>query len=213
MQTQLELQTEIATGNATLRVVKVGGSLLDWPPLRERLARWLTARPADATILMAGGGDFTDAVRRAQSLHGFDDETAHWLCVKALSVTARLLAQLLPNARLTGSLDELLVWTCEGKAPIVFDAADFLCQDEPQAPGMVLPHDWTATTDSIAARIAQLTSAGELVLLKSADPPPHQSLAELSAVGYVDDHFPLAAAGLPSLRLVNLRGFQAVLRE
>jgi len=207
MQTQFESSKEFATGDAVLRVVKVGGSLLDWPLLRELLARWLAAQPAAATVLIAGGGDLTDAVRRAQSLHGFDDETAHWLCVKALSVTARLLAQLLPNARLTGSLDELLVWACEGNAPIVFDTADFLCQDEPQAPGTVLPHDWTATTDSIAARIAQLTSADELVLLKSADPPPYQSLAELSATRYVDEHFPLAAAGLPSLRLVNLRRF------
>ena len=34
--------------NDSLRVVKVGGSLFDWPELRERLHRWLSdAIPAD----------------------------------------------------------------------------------------------------------------------------------------------------------------------
>ena len=60
------------------------------------------------------------------------------------------------------------------------------------------------TSDSIAARLAEVLGADEVVLLKSQDPPSQASLAELAASGYVDAWFPEAAAGL-SVRLVNLR--------
>jgi len=189
-----------------VRIVKVGGSLLDWPLLKNRLQEWLAAQPAVGSVLIAGGGDLTDSIRRAQAIHPFDDEAAHWMCVQALSVTARLLATLLPDPRLTNSLAELSASLRSGGSTVVFDPATFLQHDEPHEPGAVLPHDWTATTDSIAARLAAVTKTSELVLLKSADPPPAVSLAELASAGYVDRHFPLAAAGLPRICLVNLRG-------
>jgi aspartokinase-like uncharacterized kinase len=188
-----------------LRIVKVGGSLLDWPLLKDRLTAWLARQPAACSVLIVGGGDLTDAIRRVQAIHRFDDETAHWLCVRALSVTAQMLATLLFEARVTSSLDEFSAFAQSGVATVVFDPATFIRQEEPRAPGVVLPHDWTATTDSIAACLAVLTLADELVLLKSADPPPGKSLAELAAAGYFDQHFPIAAAGLPWVRLVNLR--------
>ncbi|HEX5103382.1 MAG TPA: hypothetical protein VFV87_06205 [Pirellulaceae bacterium] len=188
-----------------LRIVKVGGSLLDWPQLAEQLSRWLESQPRQPSVLICGGGDFTDAVRRAQAIHRFDDETAHWMCVRALSVTAQLLARLLPGAKLAGSLDDVVALARGGAEQIVFDAGAFLRAEEPQVVGLPLPHDWTATTDSIAARIAELTGASELILLKSSDPPPHRSLADLAVAGYVDEHFPLAAAELPAIRLVNVR--------
>lgn len=189
-----------------LRIVKVGGSLLDWPLLKDRLAAWLARQPAACNVLIAGGGDVTDAIRRAQAIHRFDDEAAHWTCVRALSVTAQMLAAMLPESKLIGSLAELDTSVRSGASILVFDPASFLRHDEPQAPGMILPHDWTATTDSIAARLAALTLATELVLLKSADPPHGASLADLAAVGFVDQHFPIAAAELTWVRLVNLRG-------
>ena len=189
-----------------VRIVKVGGSLLDWPLLKNRLQAWLAAQSAGGSVLIAGGGDLTDAIQRAQAIHHFDDEAAHWMCVQALSVTARLLATLLPDARLTNSLAELRASLRSERSTLVFDPATFLQHEEPPAPGEALPHDWTATTDSIAARLAAATKASELVLLKSADPPPAAALAELASAGYVDRHFPLAAAVLPRVRLMNLRG-------
>lgn len=189
-----------------MRIVKVGGSLLDWPPLKEQLAAWLAAQRPDCHVLIAGGGELTNAIRRAQAIHAFDDEAAHWMCVQALSVTAQLLAQLIPGATLIGSLEELRAAAATGKSPLVLDPAEFLQHEEPLAGGTPLPHDWTATTDSIAARLAAVAAASELVLLKSADPPAWSSLAELAAARFVDEHFPIAAHGLPSVLLVNLRG-------
>ena len=189
-----------------LRIVKVGGSLLDWPLLKDRLTAWLATQPVACNVLIAGGGDLTDAIRRAQEFHRFDDEAAHWLCVRALSVTAQMLVALLPEVSCTSSFDELSAAVRSSTSILVFDPAGFLRQVEPHSPATALPHDWTATTDSIAARLAALSLATELVLLKSADPPPGVPVAELAASGFVDQHFPIAAAGLPRVRLVNLRG-------
>ena len=118
----------------------------------KRLNAWLAEQPPACNVLIAGGGDFADAVRRAQSIHRFDDETAHWMCVRSLSVTAHLLGQLFPNAITARSLDDVLTVALNRAAPIIFDPADFLRHDEPQTPGMPLPHDWTATTDSKIGR-------------------------------------------------------------
>lgn len=188
-----------------LRIVKVGGSLFDWPLLGERLADWLDRQPPAKNVLIAGGGPLTDAVRRAQAVHQFDDEAAHWMCVAAIAVSARLLAALLPRATMARSFDQALFMAGTTENCIVFDPSGFLHDDEPQAPGASLPHDWTATSDSIAARVATLMSAEELVLLKSADPPAYGSLADLAAAGYVDANFPLAAAAIRSVRMVHLR--------
>jgi aspartokinase-like uncharacterized kinase len=57
------------------------------------------------------------------------------------------------------------------------------------------------TSDSIAARIAGILDAEELVLLKSADPP-----AQLQPP-YVDEYFVQAAEGLTCVRSVNLRRY------
>jgi dihydroneopterin aldolase len=187
-----------------LRIVKLGGSLLDWPPMAERLNEWLAVQRRACAVLIAGGGDFTDAVYRAQLVHHFDDESAHWKCVRALSVTAALLGRMLPGVHVANSLDDVLEIAGSGASIVVFDPARFLEADEPHAPGQPLPHEWSATTDSIAARTANLLSAPELVLLKSADPPAG-SLADLTAVGYVDSHFSVAAARIQTIRLVNLR--------
>jgi aspartokinase-like uncharacterized kinase len=187
------------------RIVKVGGSLLDWPLLKDKLVAWLASQSPARNVLLAGGGDLTDAIRRAQAIHQFGDQDAHWMCVRALSVTAQMLSRILPDAMLATSLDELPAADSLEASVLVFDPSGWLRQEEPGAPGQQLPHDWTATTDSIAARLATLTTASELVLLKSADPPPAASLAELAAVGYVDQHFFAAAMGLPLVRLVNFR--------
>ena len=65
---------------------------------------------------------------------------------------------------------------------------------------------WDVTSDSIAARIADLLGSDELVLLKSSLPEPQvATLDEAAAAGFVDRCFPCYAAKLPLVRLVNLR--------
>lgn len=189
-----------------LRVVKVGGSLFDWPELPRALRDFLQAEPAAVNVLLAGGGDLAEAIRRADATLSIGEEAAHRLCIEALGITARMLAGV-ASLTLVQTVDELReVVGRKGPRTAVLDPREFLADDEPRLAGNVLPHAWNVTSDSIAARLAYALDADELVLLKSADPPAWRTLRDLADAGYVDGHFPLAGKALePRVRCVNLR--------
>jgi len=188
-----------------IRVVKLGGSLLDWPPFPATLRQWLAGQPPACNILVAGGGALADAIRRADHEFVIGEELSHWLCIDALPITARIVAALMPDFLLVSSYADLnSKITIKHSGDIVFDPREFLAEHESRLPGRPLPHDWTVTSDSIAARIAECLPADELVLLKSVD-RPSGSLIDLAAEGYVDRYLPTAAANLPTPRFVNLR--------
>jgi aspartokinase-like uncharacterized kinase len=191
-----------------LLVAKVGGSLLDTPRLGAALQHWLARRPREATLLLAGGGPLADWVRAADRRHGLGEEAAHWAAVRTLSVTAVVLAKLLPKARLQRDWESLRVPLQERPAGAVWvlDPWDFLAHYEARLPGNRLPASWVTTSDSIAARLAVVSGADELVLFKSRD-APDDDLAALRNAGFVDDAFPSIAAHLPSIRFVNLRRY------
>ena len=183
-------------------VVKVGGSLYDWPDLGPHLRRWLDAHVPRETILVPGGGRFADVVRDFDRVHRLGEETAHWLALRALTINADLLAALLLGACVIDGPDLAeLVWE-QGRRPVL-DALAF-CESDEAGAGR-LPHTWAVTSDSIAARVAVTAGAQELVLLKSAPPPPGD-VAAWAAVGYVDAWLPrvLAGSGV-RLRVVDLR--------
>ncbi len=189
-----------------VRVVKVGGSLFDWPELPLALRAFLREEPAAVNVLLAGGGELAEAIRRADAALGIGEEAAHWLCIEALGITARMLAGV-ASLTLVHRLNDLreVVGKKETRTAVL-DPREFLTSDEPRLPGNVLPHTWNVTSDSIAVRLACVLGADELVLLKSADPPAWRTLRDLADAGYVDEHFPLAATALePRVRCVNLR--------
>lgn len=189
-----------------LLVAKVGGSLLDYEHLGPALQDWLKRRPPEATLLLAGGGPLADWVRAADRRHGLGEEAAHWAAVRSLSVTAQVLAHLLPSARL--ERDWLPLQAELRKRPAgalwVLDPWDFLVHHEPRLPGNRLPCSWAATSDSIAARLAVAGGADELVLFKSRDAPTDE-LSVLSAEQFLDAAFPHVAATLGTIHFVNLR--------
>ena len=59
------------------RVIKVGGSLLDWPPLPRAIGSWLATQPAALNVLICGGGPLAETIRRADRDFRLGDETAH----------------------------------------------------------------------------------------------------------------------------------------
>jgi aspartokinase-like uncharacterized kinase len=186
------------------RIIKVGGSLLDWPALPQALRSWLDEQPLARNILLCGGGAVVDAVRQTDRNFELGDEAAHWLAIDGLAVTARLLGTIL-NVPVLTTYDDLTSQRHDKDAGcLVFDPREFLRNRETHLPGPKLPHDWSVTSDSIAARLAVALSADELALLKSSDPPA-ASLAELAATGHVDRCFPIAARRIRRVRFVNLR--------
>jgi 5-(aminomethyl)-3-furanmethanol phosphate kinase len=191
--------------SARLRIVKVGGSLLELSDLAERLRRWLSEQPPATNVLLAGGGTLAEEVRRWDERFQLGQETSHWLCVDLLDVTAQLLKALLPNAHLCWNYTTLCDAIRAGdRTTIVFVPAGFLRAVEAQLAGLPLPQSWDVTSDSIAARLAEITGAGELVLLKSSLPKSFSQRAELGGE-YVDRYFAHATQGLSKVRLVNLR--------
>jgi aspartokinase-like uncharacterized kinase len=171
-------------------VVKVGGSLYDWPDLGPRLRRWLDAHAPRETILVPGGGPTAEVIRTLDRTHHLGEEAAHWLALRALAINAELLAALLPGACVIDGPDLAeLVWE-QGRRPVL-DAFAFCESDE--ADSGRLPHTWAVTSDSVAARLAVVAGATELVLLKSAAPPP-SDVAAWAEVGYVDLWLPRVLA-------------------
>jgi aspartokinase-like uncharacterized kinase len=81
----------------------------------------------------------------------------------------------------------------------VLDPIDFMDHVDGRVPGQRLPVGWHVTSDSIAARVADVVGASELVLLKSKLPDGGESSE------FVDEYFETAAANLSRLRAVNLR--------
>jgi aspartokinase-like uncharacterized kinase len=187
-----------------VRVVKVGGSLLEWPPLPQALKQWLAAQPPAVNVLVCGGGRFADVIRECDRRFSLGEQQAHWLAIDCMSITARLLAALLPEA---GLIEDYCTLLAAARQPylstIIFNPSEFLNQHEAGLPGILVPRNWSATSDSVAARLAEAIAADELVLLKSAD-PPGGSLVDLAAAGYVDGHFPCACGRLALPCFVNL---------
>ncbi len=71
-----------------IRVVKVGGSLFDFPNLTTRLHAWLDDQAPAHHVLLAGGGALVDQVREWRAMRPLSDSAAHWMCVDLLTVTA-----------------------------------------------------------------------------------------------------------------------------
>jgi len=181
-------------------VVKVGGSLYDHPRLKDGLKAWLAARPEQHILIVPGGGDFAEAVRRLDTVHGLGEEVSHRLALTALTPASDFLADLCD----TGD------WLNAGRSwwfhpsPVVVSHGPYLA-DYQSRHGVNVPQTWEFTTDSLAACAAH--DAGcDLVLLKSVDIPPTMTWEHAAARGYVDAYFPTLVAR-HSLRVtaVNFR--------
>jgi aspartokinase-like uncharacterized kinase len=188
-----------------IRVLKLGGSLLELPDLAWRLTSWLERQPPAAQLLVPGGGKLVDSLAQLDQIHGIGQEASHWLCIRAMSIHAELLSHLLPRAILCRYLVQAFALAAEGRLVIV-DPWHFTREDDARLPGAQLPATWEVSSDSIAARLARATQAAELVLFKSRLPDDAWTTVELAAeAGYVDPWFPRAAARLPVVRCVNLQ--------
>jgi aspartokinase-like uncharacterized kinase len=197
------------------------------PQLLPRLREWLARQLPSDTILVVGGGALVEAIRAAHVLRPLPERTAHWLCVRAMGLQAdAMLSHMHEAERLVSVADMCEANTAHhgGKKMndsvvdsrsevfdvrgdyrlLILDPWNFLHEEEPRLAECALPESWDVTSDSIAARLAELTQADELVLLKSAL-PMQNTVAALAESGYVDPFFPEAAKKLARIRVVNLR--------
>jgi aspartokinase-like uncharacterized kinase len=187
----------------TCRIVKLGGSLLDLPDVAARLRAWLARQTPADTLLIVGGGALVEEIRHSQSRRGLSDTGAHWLSIRAMAIQAEVVLALLPEARWLESATRLRDVPAAERL-MVLDPWRFMREEDPRLARDPLPDTWDVTSDSIAARAAEIARATELVLLKSAL-PADESIAGMAQTGYVDRYFPRAVPAFARLRLVNLR--------
>jgi 5-(aminomethyl)-3-furanmethanol phosphate kinase len=194
------------TGSA-LAVVKVGGSLFDWPELPGRLTAYLRARRAndlaEATVLIAGGGCAADWIRSLDQIYKLGDESAHQLALHALDLTAAILAKLLPGSITVDRL-EMLANVRDSTALPILAPRNVLTEIECHG-AAALPANWDVTSDTIAARIAVHLEARSLILIKSVSVPEGATREGAARMGVVDPKFPSVARSIPQVEIVNLR--------
>ena len=190
------------TPDRPLHVIKLGGSLLDLEDLPTRVMAFLSRCDAYRYLIVVGGGEAADIVRRFNRLYQFSDDQGHRLAVQAMRFNAHLVAAALPGS--TVAADPLVpIDPAQPPPAVILDPVDWL--DDQERQGVVVPRRWAFTSDSIAALLADRLNAAELTLLKSTLPldPGQASLA--AEAGVVDEMFPSAIASIPVVRLVNLR--------
>jgi len=186
--------------NENLVIVKVGGSLFDLPDLKLRLARCCERARPTRVVFVPGGGSAANVIRSLDITHGLGEEAAHWLAMRMVQVNGCFLKTLLAQAT-------IVRFPHEKPRVGILDAYDFARADE--ARDNHLPHIWDVTSDSLAARVAVVFGAEELVLLKSVGWEGDDWQAAASA-GVVDRYFPeaLRPARDLAVRVVNSRAEQ-----
>lgn len=202
----------------TLRVVKVGGSLLDLSDLSARLGEWLRRQPARPTCLVVGGGRHADLIRAADRRWKLGPELAHQLALDAMSLNGRMLAAILGSSnprRVVANFASLEAGLAAAglnatAGLVVVELGALLAEEELRQGRSLVERSWRVTSDSLAAWLSGVLVARghavELVLLKSLDVDEKKTLVELQQAGVIDECFCEYAAGLSGVRFVNLRG-------
>lgn len=178
-----------------LTVVKVGGGLVREAgdaALRALCAEIGAAGTRHRLLVVPGGGEFADAVRRYDARAGLDPRAAHWMAILAMDQFGWALAGLVPGADTRTVLE-----APTGPGVTVLLPHALLRERDP------LPASWAVTADSIAAWVAGEAGAARLVLVKPVAglhrdwPPEAPPLAELTVDGLaalgaagVDGHLP-----------------------
>ena len=191
----------------SVTVLKLGGSLLDLGDLPDRLRAVFAKLDGDRPLLICGGGEAADVVRRWHDAHRLDEEQSHWLAMESVRLNQRLLLTLMPELELVSNRAAAESAWMHGRVPLL-DLVSFVSIEEAAFDAGVkpLPHNWSVTSDSLSAWVAIRWPANRLVLLKSIDLPPLESLSQAAEAELVDEFFPTLESVLPPTFWCRLRG-------
>lgn len=180
-------------------VIKLGGSLAESGALvscLNTIERTYTA----GSVIVPGGGAFADQVRLAQQHWQFDDGTAHAMALLAMRQMALLFNGLKP--------DFSIVHSIAGIQELAFQKIVIWSPDIAELDKAGIEAGWDITSDSLAAWLARMLSADELILVKSAVIDPRLSIAEFAEQGIVDKAFCDFLALAPfTVKIINHRSF------
>ena len=164
-------------------VVKLGGSLANYPDDLKRWLKILAEAGQGRVVIVPGGSFFADWVREAQKQWGFDDAAAHAMGLRAMEQYGLMLCGLQKSFVPARTEAEIRKALQENQVPVWLPVQTLASED--------LPPSWDVTSDSLAAWLARRLAAERLVLVKSCPlPKGEMGMAELSRKGIVDAAFP-----------------------
>jgi len=171
-----------------MMVLKLGGSLLSTPVLRQWLLT-VVEYGKGKIVIVPGGGVFANEVRNTQRQWQYSEAIAHKMAVLAMHQVALLFKGLCSELVLIDKIDQihnnlaedkLVIWT-----PLV---------NELDALGV--PETWDITSDTLAVYLCKELAAKQLYLVKSAKNISELTLQELSEQDIVDKAFSSTVKGL-----------------
>ena len=142
-------------------VLKVGGSLAENVGTVKALCQQLGAlAKTHRIVVVPGGGEFADTVRRFDKKYGLSNSVAHKMAILAMDMYGLFLSDISVNSYVFDDLNQINHE--KGKLPILLPSK-LMFQDD------TLENSWDVTSDSIAAYIAGLLDAKKLVLVTDVD--------------------------------------------
>ncbi len=147
--------------NAT--VVKIGGSLSLYPEkLRALCLKISEISKEQKLIVVPGGGEFADVVRRLDKNFHLSSSTSHRMAILGMDQYGMLLSDLIPGSIMINKLEEIEYYFDLNKLPI-FLPSQLLLREDP------LENSWDLTSDSIAVYIADRLQVTKVLLVTDVD--------------------------------------------
>jgi 5-(aminomethyl)-3-furanmethanol phosphate kinase len=143
-------------------VIKIGGSLSRGNALSRLCKQIEILGKSRHLLIIPGGGDFADLVRKVYTQYSLSATAAHFMAVLAMDQYGYLLSQLIPHSILIRDWLALNPDSWENKVAIMLPS-EWMIHHDP------LPHSWDITSDSIAAWVAAQSDCRRLILLKDVD--------------------------------------------
>jgi 5-(aminomethyl)-3-furanmethanol phosphate kinase len=146
-----------------IAILKIGGSLALHPKkLKALCAKLSEISKNSALVVVPGGGEFADSVRKLDKRFRLSAETTHQMAILGMNQYGLLLTNLIPKSCAIYEFEQIQEVLDSRELPIFLPAKFFLAQD-------LLENSWDVTSDSIAAFIADRIRANKIVLVTDVD--------------------------------------------
>lgn len=146
-----------------INLVKIGGSLIKYPRKLRELCRLLgDLSRVYKLIVVPGGGEIVDIIRKYYLELELSDDSTHWMAILAMDQYGIMLSDMIPNSKPTALIKRSLLYCKRKTLPIILPFR-YIYKVDP------LKHSWDITSDSIAAYIAKILGADRLILVKDVD--------------------------------------------
>jgi 5-(aminomethyl)-3-furanmethanol phosphate kinase len=145
-------------------IIKIGGSLFK----KERSILFKINKTISninkqhKTVVLTGGGEIADVIRKYQKKYKFSDSSAHWMAIRGMDINGRIITETRDDFKIVEDIQNCLRVSSRGFIP-VFLVYKLLEKYD------TLPEDWSVTSDSIAVFIAYILKANFVILLKDVD--------------------------------------------